>query len=489
MSQTVKIMIVDDSAVVRRMLTSALAKHSEIEIVGTATNGAVALSKIPLLNPEAIILDVEMPEMDGIQMLRALREDYPRVAVVMFSTLTERGANVTFDALAAGADDYVLKPSTQTGDTLESIVSNILVPKIIGLTRSRMGLALRAALSAAGADRAPNEPAPLGTGGAKTRTASLLAGANPFAQPSDSLAGKYTLRLSGQTSAPTSGNTRPMLGAAPPRPSFPAESTSQTASGVPNRPSSPSTGLRALAVTPTTIASRASALRTAQPVRGEPTASPAVRAPTGFALGKKAVQVIAIAASTGGPNALADVLERLPGKLPVPVVVVQHMPAIFTRCLAERLGSRCELKVLESQGGERIAAGHVYIAPGNRHLELVRDAEGVRTLLTDAPPENSCRPAADVTMRSLVRVYGGGVLGVVLTGMGQDGLRGSRDIIESGGRVVVQSGPTCVIWGMPKAVEEAGLAEAVVPLFDIAQAIVQRIGNGLLPLREPESRR
>jgi two-component system chemotaxis response regulator CheB len=165
------------------------------------------------------------------------------------------------------------------------------------------------------------------------------------------------------------------------------------------------------------------------------------------------------------------------------------MPPIFTRCLADRLSARCELKIVESQGGEKVLPGHVYIAPGHRHLELSREADGMRTVLTDGPPENSCRPAADVLMRSVVRAYGGAVMGVVLTGMGQDGLRGSRDITEAGGRVLVQSGPTCVIWGMPKAVEEAGLAEAVVPLPELASAILQRVGSGLLPPRSPEGHR
>jgi two-component system chemotaxis response regulator CheB len=158
---------------------------------------------------------------------------------------------------------------------------------------------------------------------------------------------------------------------------------------------------------------------------------------------------------------------------------VQHMPPIFTRCLADRLAQRCELQVLESAGGERLKPGTVYIAPGNRHLELQRDAEGVRTLLTDGPPENSCRPAADVLFRSVVKTYGANALCVVLTGMGQDGARGARDIHEVGGRVIVQSGPTCVIWGMPKAVEEAGIAEEVVPLPDMAQAILHRVSGSL----------
>jgi two-component system chemotaxis response regulator CheB len=169
----------------------------------------------------------------------------------------------------------------------------------------------------------------------------------------------------------------------------------------------------------------------------------------------------------------------------VPIVLVQHMPPIFTRCLADRLSQRSALTVREAEDHERVLPGHVYVAPGNRHLEIHRDASGnVFTQLSDGPHENSCRPAADVLFRSVCRVYGGAVLCVVLTGMGQDGLRGARAIHEVGGRVLVQSGPTCVIWGMPKAVEEAGIAEAVVPLSELGAAILARIGNGLLPLRD-----
>jgi two-component system chemotaxis response regulator CheB len=206
-------------------------------------------------------------------------------------------------------------------------------------------------------------------------------------------------------------------------------------------------------------------------------------------LPRRAIQVVAIAASTGGPNALADVLTLLPKALPVPILVVQHMPPIFTRCLADRLSSRCQLTVLESAGGERLMPGTIYIAPGNRHLEVAREVDGMRTVLTDGAHENSCRPAADVLFRSVAKLYGAGVLGVVLTGMGQDGARGARDIHEAGGRVIVQSGATCVVWGMPKAVEEAGIAEQVIPLPDMAQAILQRVSSGLFLVKPPEVRR
>jgi two-component system chemotaxis response regulator CheB len=388
----VRVMIVDDSAVVRRLLGQALAEHPEIDVVGTASNGAIALGKIASLNPEVIILDIEMPEMDGITMLRRLREVHTRLPVIMFSTLTERGASVTFDALAAGASDYVLKPSTQHGESLDAVVRNALVPKLLALTRSRFAIATQAALAQLEPTKSPF--------GATPNTASLLA-----------------------------PKQRPSL----------------------------------------------------------PPATPAKRSLSSVA--RKPVRVIGIAASTGGPNALALLIERLPEQLPVPIVIVQHMPPIFTRTLADRLGARAALRVRESEGGELLEPGNVYIAPGNRHMEAVREGEHVRLQLHDGPPENSVRPSADVLFRSLNQSYAGGVLAVVLTGMGQDGVRGARELVQAGGRVLAQSGPTCVVWGMPKAVEEAGIADAIVPLPEMASAILQRVGTGLLPTRRLEGER
>jgi two-component system chemotaxis response regulator CheB len=360
---TIRVLIVDDSVIARRMITNGLSAHAEISVVGTAATGTIALTKLPQLTPDVVILDVEMPEMDGITTLKHIREQYPRLPVIMFSSLTERGAKTTFDALAAGASDYVLKPSAQAGDTVESVVNGILVPKIVALARA----------------------------------------AAPTFQ-----------RVSVPPSAPANTVQRP-----------------------------PSAVMRPVVLGP-----------------------------------RMTPQIVCIASSTGGPNALAEVIPSLPHDLAVPVVVVQHMPPIFTRCLAERLDSKTQLKVLESQGGEKLLPGHVYIAPGNFHLEVVRDADGsVRTRLNSDPPENSCRPAADVLFRSVAKAYGPAALGVVLTGMGQDGLAGSREIIEAGGRLLAQSGPTCVVWGMPRAVEEAGLCEAVLPLAEVASGIGQRLAG------------
>ena len=442
-TKAVRVLIVDDSSVVRKLLTSALTAHPEIEVVGTAANGILGLAKVMQLEPEAVILDIEMPEMDGIATLTKLRKTHPRLPVIMFSTLTQRGADVTFDALAAGASDYVLKPSTQNGETLEGVVSSSLVPKLLALARSR-----------------PSAPGKSeGTVGALER--------NVFEARA---ASKQMAGLSAKPAALAG----PALGSAPPTGTKPM--LRPEASRFPSRPSVNLQVPAGLRPDPGALAKsvKASMPHASQPVVGGPAFQ---------ALLRKQIQIIVIASSTGGPNALAEVLPRLPKQLPVPIVLVQHMPPIFTRCLAERLNLRSELDVLESAGGELLRAGSIYIAPGNRHLELQRAPDGVRTLLSDGPQENSCRPAADVLFRSAARCYGAGVLAVVLTGMGQDGARGAREIRDAGGRVLVQSGPTCVVWGMPKAVEDSGLAEAVVPLSEMAAAILQRVALGLHPLR------
>ncbi|MCB9731847.1 MAG: chemotaxis protein CheB [Deltaproteobacteria bacterium] len=187
------------------------------------------------------------------------------------------------------------------------------------------------------------------------------------------------------------------------------------------------------------------------------------------------VEVLVLASSTGGPNALGQVIPSLPADLPVPVLIVQHMPAGFTRNLAERLDERAQLRVREAEGGELLAPGTVWIAPGDRHLTVVRDGAAVRTQLDDGPRVNSCRPAADVLFASAAVAFGAGTLGAVLTGMGRDGLDGARAVTAAGGRVLAQSGETCVVWGMPRAVEEAGLAHALVPLDDLGARLTDAV--------------
>ncbi len=192
----------------------------------------------------------------------------------------------------------------------------------------------------------------------------------------------------------------------------------------------------------------------------------------------KRVELLAVGASTGGPPALAAVLAPLPANLPVPVVVVQHVLPGFTAFVAERLGAQVCIGASQARADEALRPGHAWVAPGGQHLELARGADGVRVRLQQGPPENSCRPSVDVLFRSAAEAYGPGVLAVVLTGMGKDGLRGCEAVRAAGGQVLVQDEATSVVWGMPGAVARAGLADAVLPLDGLAAEIIRRLRRG-----------
>jgi len=341
----VRVLIVDDSVVVRKLLCEALASCPEVEVAGTASNGNIALAKIPQVSPDVITLDVEMPGLDGIQTLAEIRKLYPKLPVIMFSTLTERGAAITLEALSLGASDYVTKPSNS--ETLASAMEQVrreLTAKIVSLASRRT-----------------------------------------------------------------------------------------------------------------------------------PAGSPAPVATTKRKLGGQKIDILAIGVSTGGPNALAEVIPRLPEDFPVPVVVVQHMPPLFTRLLAERLNSRSPLSVQEAEAGRVLEPGQVWIARGDYHMAVGRRGTGVILNLNQDPPENSCRPAVDVLFRSVAQTYGANVLGVVMTGMGSDGARGAAHIREAGGEILVQDEASSVVWGMPGAVVSAGAADQICPLPEISQEIVRRV--------------
>ena len=352
-----RVLVVDDSVVIRRLVTHALEQDASLELAGTAANGAIALARIPQLNPDVLTLDIDMPEMDGLETLRQLRKTYKDIRVIMFSTLTERGATATIDALSLGADDYVTKASNEGSlDHSLSALQRELIPKIKQF----------------------------------------------FTFESDP---------AGVAAAPT---TRP------------------------------------------------AAARLAGPVRlTARTARP---------------RVLAIGVSTGGPTALAQVIPHLPADYPLPVLIVQHMPPVFTRLLAERLQVASRLKVQEAAAGMEIERGNVYIAPGDYHMRVAKRGQTAAIALDQGPSENSCRPAVDVLFRSVEEVYGADVLSLILTGMGQDGLRGAEVLKARGAELIAQDEASSVVWGMPGAVVNAGLADAVVPLEQVVPEILRRTG-------------
>jgi two-component system chemotaxis response regulator CheB len=391
----ISVLVVDDSVVIRRLVTDALAEDPEIRVVGTAPNGRVALAKIEQLNPDLVTLDIEMPVLDGLSTLRELRPRYPLLPVIMFSTLTAAGASATLDALSAGASDYVTKPSN-VGSFEESkrSVREQIIPRIHALCERGARRPRRYSAPSPRDGRPDGRP----DGGSDGRRAT-----GGFAFP-PALPGLADVPRSGKAPARVAG------GSAAPRPA-----------------------------------------RTEQ------------------------IDVLAIGCSTGGPDALSKVLQAIPANLPVPVVVVQHMPPVFTKMFAERLNRTCALEVLEAAGEEQVRPGTVYIAPGDHHLEVVRSGISVVTKLNSGPPENFCRPAVDVLFRSVAKVYGGKVLATVLTGMGQDGKRGAEVLRAGGAEIVAQDEATSVVWGMPGAVALAGLADAVLPLPEMAGHLVSRI--------------
>lgn len=367
----VRVLVVDDSVVIRKILSDALRDDPEIELVGTASNGVTALQRLAQLAPDVVTLDIEMPEMDGISTLREIKKNFPRTRVIMCSTLTERGASITMEALALGADDYIAKSS---GSNLEQVLETFqsqLLPKVKQFSRRS------------------------GTSSGTGRTGLFVD--KPPAGPSivDSRAGW------GATSAP---RVVPMFRQARPKP-----------------------------------------------------------------------QAIAIGVSTGGPNALAEVIPALPANLPLPVFVVQHMPPMFTRLLAERLQSQSKVKVVEGAEGMVVTPGCVYIAPGDHHMCVARRGAQVVLRMNREPMENSCRPAVDVLFRSVAEVYGGATVSVILTGMGQDGLRGVEQLRQLGSYVIAQDEASSVVWGMPGFVVRAGLADSVCDLRAITPQILNHI--------------
>lgn len=351
----IRVLVVDDSVVFRSLVSRMVEQDPLLELVGTARNGADAVAKIPRFEPDLVTLDVEMPELDGLGALRVIAGRYPHIRVIMFSSLTARGAQVTVEALMAGASDYMTKP---VGGPVSS---------------------------------------------------------DAFLQLANDLSGKA-------------------------RALFPARVAGQRKR-------------HAVVPTPMVPAFRPGPLKI-----------------------RLAPRVFVIGVSTGGPSALAEIVPQIPAGFPLPIAIVQHMPPHFTRMLADRLARVGSIPVVEAAEGMIAQPGTALIAPGDYHMRLVQEGAHLKVSLNQQPPENSCRPAVDVLFRSVADACQGAVMAAVLTGMGQDGLLGARQLKDLGATVLVQNRATSVVWGMPGAVAEAGVADEILPLNQIIPTVLNKVG-------------
>ncbi len=351
----IRVLIVDDSAVIRSVISQTLKDEPGIDVVGTACNGDIAIKKVKDLNPDVVILDIEMPVMDGITALPLILKEKPGVKVLICSTLSARGADITLRALSLGAAESILKPGAGSITSAQEFKRSL-----VQIIRSLHSVTARGSSSAL--------EALAGSGAEKE----FRLHRSPF-------------------------STKP--------------------------------------------------------------------------------KVLAIGSSTGGPKALMELLARLTD-LPVPIVITQHMPKTFTAILAEHIQKICGLPCKEAAQGDVLRPGHAYVAPGDYHMAFAKKMDDVVIRLNQDPPENYCRPSVNPMLRGLISVYGGDILALILTGMGEDGLQACGDLIRSGGRVIAQDEATSVVWGMPGAVAMGGLCDAVLPLGDMPSWVDKAVKGG-----------
>jgi len=360
-----RVLVVDDTVVYRKIVSDILAEIPDVEVAGSAHNGRAALTKIATLKPDLLILDIEMPELTGLEVLDRLQAEKLDVGAIMLSTLTEEGGATTIQALQRGAFDFIPKPHHAGIAENKAAIKDALAPMLRAYARRqqiRSNLRIRAATAVG----------------------------RPVVQPR---APKCT---------------------APPK--------------------------------------QAKAVR-------------------------QRTDIIAVAVSTGGPRALSVVIPALPADIGVPIVIVQHMPAFFTRSLADSLNAVSAIEVREAQDREILRPNTAYIAPGGQQMGLIAAADGKsrRIRITDDPPENSCKPSADYLFRSVASHYLGRALGVVMTGMGSDGAKSMKRMKDNGAAIIAQDEATSVVFGMPKAVIDAGIADVIAPLDNLAAEIVRRV--------------
>lgn len=380
MSSKIRVMLVDDSAVVRGLFDRALRADGSIEVVTSASNGQMAISVLRNNPVDVIVLDVEMPIMDGITALPQLLEIAPKTRIIMSSTLTKRNAEISLKAIELGASDYIAKPSTKDAGEVNDFYAN-LIGKIKAL--------------------APH------------------------------------VRTDAPARKPVTGAVRPETGS----------SAKEAPAG----------------------AQVAAPSKLFEPI---PVPSSPVRQLTR----PNTTHALAIACSTGGPQALLNIFREFKGvSLRTPIFITQHMPANFTAILADHITKASGFDCHEAVDDEEIEPGKIYLAPGDYHMTIKKAGNNIRISLNQNPPENFCRPSADPMLRSLTKVYGDKLLVAVLTGLGADGARGASDVVQAGGTVIAQNEATCVVYGMPKAVVDAKLTSAVFPLHGIAPFMIQAV--------------
>ena len=361
-------MLVDDSVVIRGMISRWLGSEPDIVVAASLRTGLEAVNQVERINPDIAVLDIEMPELDGISALPQLLAKKRNLIVIMASTLTRRNAEISFKALSLGASDYIPKPESTRESLAAETFRHDLVQKIRHL-------------------------------GAKVRRS------------------------------------------APP-------------------PAAPS-------LVPAPERMRESVARA--PVVPHP-AAPVVKR----SFSQQSPRVLLIGSSTGGPQALMSVVAEISPVIDrFPVLITQHMPPTFTTILAEHLARASNRPAREAVDGETVKAGHIYLAPGGRHMRVVRQAAGAAIALDDGAPINFCKPAVDPLFSSAIDIWQGSILALILTGMGSDGMRGGKDIVAAGGSVIAQDEATSVVWGMPGAAAHAGICAAVLPLNQIAQKVVR----------------
>lgn len=365
--KSLRVLVIDDTRLYRTIISDTLSTIAGVEVVGTAANGEIALSKLDDLAPDLLTLDVEMPVMDGLATLRKLRERKEKVVVVMVSAHTKQGAAVTMEALQLGAYDFITKPEGDDPLKSRELLENKFRPIINSILTQRI---LR-----------------------QTITTMATVGNDPALAP------------------------------------------------------------RRETVSPHPLPKR----------EGQPAA--------------ERVEIVAIGISTGGPNALAELLPRLPATLRVPIVIVQHMPKLFTRALAESLDAKSAIRVVEATPGQPLEPGCAYIAPGGKQMRVAAKTRAGSYFLeiTDDPPENHCQPSVDYLFRSVAQTFKGQALAVIMTGMGCDGVLGLRLLKRHDVRVIAQDQASCVVYGMPQEAVKAGVVDVVLPLNEISAEIMRRL--------------